>query len=118
MLLLVCSYSWGQITGNASFCMNTAQSFVLSVDEGTGADAVTKTEWDFGDGSTAVTVNYVSGTTSYTEAHTYKKRGIYTITIKAFRGNGTEVTEKQQTLQVKVNSCRLPVNHNISTMGY
>lgn len=105
------------IEGNELFCVNTPQTFNVLVNKGTGADELSHTEWDFGDGSAIITDSNLNTTQSH--SHTYEKKGVYTITVKAFRkSDNTEIISQRQRLIIKVATCSLPVNHNISTMEY
>lgn len=100
------------LDGEDSFCVNTPQTFTVTIETGAGPDEVSHTIWDFGDGSPTITDTTIG---VQNQTYTYTKRGSYTITVKAYRqSDGTELTEQRQTLIVKVNSCHLPVNHNIS----
>ena len=101
----------GAITGNSSFCRSTNQSFSLSITNGTGAEAISRVEWNFGDGSNIVTDTNID---AQTKSHTYTQRGSYTITVIGYKADGAMAFTRL--LTVKVNSCRLPVNHNLSTV--
>ncbi|MDH6358499.1 PKD domain-containing protein [Parabacteroides sp. PF5-9] len=111
--------SWFNVSldGDDSFCENTPQTFNVTISTSPGADAVSHTEWDFGDGSPIITDTNISGTQSHT--HTYDKKGVYTLTVRVFRqADGAEITNQRQRFSVKVASCVLPVNHNISAMEF
>jgi len=75
-------------------------------------------EWNFGDG----TVTNETNTSTFTQKkYTYAKRGNYTLrlTPKSNTVAGDEVIlYKTKTMEVKISSCLLPVNHNISVIGY
>lgn len=99
------------IEGETDFCINTQQQYVLKMDT-TGLGLVDLL-WDFGDGNSAV-----KSISDLTQTHTYSKRGKYTITVTPRRAGNVEVPELATTLEIKVNNCMLPVNHNISNMEY
>ena len=98
-------------------CVNENVTFSIKINNGTGENAITRFEWEFGDGSpikTETDMNQVI----FSQNHTYKKRGTYKVILTPYKADNTIVQDKIQTVDVKVSSCRLPVNHNISVMGY
>jgi len=102
-------------------CFNKEITFSFHLSTGSGPDRATRLEWDFGDGSPIVPENDMDKFI-FSQKRTYKKRGNYTLTITPYRqdlsGNYIAMTDKIKTMDVKINSCVLPVNHNISAMGY
>ncbi|MDH6358702.1 PKD domain-containing protein [Parabacteroides sp. PF5-9] len=111
--------NWFNISleGDDTFCVATPQTFNVIIEKSSGSDEISHTEWDFGDGSALIKDTNVNGTQTHT--HTYEKKGVYTITVRVFKkSDGSEVTGQRQCFNVKVASCLLPVNHNISTMEF
>ena len=98
-------------------CINQNLTFSVQINTGTGSNSVNKIVWDFGDGTPIVTDSNMDKY-YFTQTHAYAKRGIYNITLTPYRSDGTAITDKTQTIQIKVGSCTLPVNHNISNMEY
>ena len=72
-------------------------------------------EWNFGDGTVIDDTNISA---SISRKHTYAKRGTYTLTLTPKKTGGEVITEGVKSMEVKIHSCTLPVNHNISVMGY
>ncbi|MDH6306869.1 hypothetical protein M2459_003504 [Parabacteroides sp. PF5-5] len=105
--------SWFSVSiqGPKSFCANTSQTFELTVK---GNYGLSYTTWDFGDGSTLITDN-TNTTGTQTQPHTYATAGTYTITVKSFQANDTEVADKRQTLEVTVLSA--PTILSVATSG-
>jgi len=98
-------------------CKETPVNVSIKMSPGTGANAVDKIVWDFGDGTLPITENNIISAT-YSQTHIYEKRGVYTLTITPYRPDNTVIIEKIKTEKIKIGSCLLPVNHNISVMGY
>ena len=98
-------------------CINQTIDFSVQINTGTGTNTVAKIVWDFGDGSPKITDNNMSKF-YFNQTHSYSKRGAYIVTLTPYKADGTAITDKTQLIQVKISSCRLPVNHNISNMGY
>lgn len=105
-------FATSSLTGNDSFCAGSLQAFSISITKGTAANAIEYIRWDFGDNSPIQEV-HVAADGTITREHTYKKRGGYTITVKAYRSDSTEITSLEQQFSVKVNTCFLPVNSHI-----
>jgi len=99
-------------------CREESVTFSIKISAGTGPNTVSKIAWDFGDGSTPEEQTIDSNQLLYTKSHTYSKRGTYTLTITPLKSDNSAITDRIQTVNIKVNSCILPVNHNISVMGY
>ncbi|SBW03788.1 PKD domain-containing protein [uncultured Dysgonomonas sp.] len=100
------------LEGNTDFCMGFPQKFSTSVSDYLATKQVGYTLWDFGDGSTPV---QVMGSGLQEVYHTYIRRGDYTIAISAY--DATDNLLQSNTMKIRVNSCSLPVNHNMSHMG-
>lgn len=98
------------LSGPESFCVNTNQSFSIEIID--TDNKLSYTKWDFGDGSTIETG---SNNPTQSRSHTYTKRGHYTITVSLYDAGDNKIEE--ETLRIKVNACRLPVNHNLTTVG-
>jgi len=102
-------------------CMKNEITFSLTVNPGSGTNRVERLVWDFGDGSPRVADEDMDQF-NFTKKHTYSKRGIYTVTVIPYRKISTDnyvaIENMVKTLNVRINSCVLPVNHNISVMGY
>ena len=98
-------------------CLNKPVNMSIQISAGTGPDAVTSIEWDFGDGTSIVTETDMNQLV-FTQTHAYTQRDTYTLTITPKKSDGQVITEKVKTVEVKVSRCILPVNHNISVMGY
>jgi len=97
-------------------CMGSKVSITVNVSITSGLNSIDKIVWDFGDGSAPFEQTDFSDVL-HTCSHIYKKRGIYTFTLTPYSGS-TELTDKIQTVSIRVSSCRIPVNHNRSVMGY
>ncbi|MDH6304828.1 hypothetical protein M2459_001564 [Parabacteroides sp. PF5-5] len=98
------------LTGDENLIINEEGSYTITINDTTGELA--SCTWDFGDGSALVT----GGSTTHSKPHTYKKRGYYTVTVSFYDADSDKIGE--ESLRVKVGSGMLPVNHNISVMGY
>ncbi|MDH6357557.1 PKD domain-containing protein [Parabacteroides sp. PF5-9] len=107
------SWFYLPIKGADDFCMHETQTYTFKVSKGTGFYELSHTEWDFGDGTVVLDTNFGE----QTQSHTYTKQGSYTITVRCIKTDGSEATNQRQRLKIRVKSCRLPVNHNISTMS-
>lgn len=107
------SSAWftANIKGETDFCINTKQEYTLNMD--TDGLGLVDLLWDFGDGNSST-----SSISDLTQTYAYSKRGKYTITVTPRKAGDIEVPELATTLNVKVNNCMLPVNHNISNMEY
>jgi len=113
------SASWwsAPIKGNTIFCIKTSQAFSMNITKGSGGFELDHTEWDFGDGTILVDNSFVNNEQRH--SHTYTEPGNYTITVRAIlKYDGSELMSARQTLNVKASRCVMPVNHNISVMGY
>jgi len=97
-------------------CINNEITFSISISSGSGINAITKVEWDFGDGSKAIDTDMTQ--TFFTQRHRYDKPGNYVLTLTPYRNNGSEATDKIKTLSVSISRCIMPVNPNINIMGY
>ena len=108
-------FSTGDITSDPGLpaCVNTEVTLSIQITAGSGIDRVAKLEWDFGDVSGIVTENDMNQY-DFVQKHTYTKPGKYTLTITPYKGDGSIITDKIKTLEVKISRCVLPVNHNIS----
>jgi len=71
------------------------------------------TYWDFGDNSPLIK-NTLLG--NYALTHQYAKPGTYKIVITAY--DQSDAVLKKHIFSIKISSCIIPVNHNISVMGY
>ncbi|MDR2954516.1 MAG: PKD domain-containing protein [Prevotella sp.] len=102
-------------------CMGTEITFSIQINTGTGQSRITRLEWDFGDNTPVVSETDMSSS-NFSLKHTYPKRGTYKLTLTPYKednlSNEEVVTDKIKTMEVKVASCRLPVNHNTSLMDY
>ena len=103
----------------ANPCENNEVELSIKINPGTGSNSVKSIKWDFGDG-TAPVIDTNMNQFLFMQKHTYEKRGRYTLTLTPCSDvAGTQaIDNKIQTLSIKVSSCRLPVNHNISNMEY
>jgi PKD domain. len=74
-------------------------------------------KWDFGDGTVEEDANMSTFTT---KKHTYSQNGNYSVTaiLKPKQQGGEVYLNSVKTINAKIASCVLPVNHNISVMGY
>lgn len=88
-------------------CRNTEITFTADI----AVAGMTKLQWDFGDGTSVEDTNMSQS--SFTQKHTYAKRGTYILTVTPYNAGGA-ITGEVKTLSVKINSCALPVNHNLS----
>ena len=99
------------IEGDISFCVNTSKDFTVTV----SMPDILYTKWNFGDGPLEITDPDISSG-KQVRSHIYTKPGKYVITVKSF--NASNILLKEENIEVKVNRCIMPVNHNISVMGY
>ena len=74
-------------------------------------------KWDFGDGTVDEDTNPA---TFKIKKHIYAKSGNYpvTVTLKPKQQGGEVYLNSIKTIDIRIASCALPVNHNISVMGY
>lgn len=120
-LLLLFLGSRAQISGPVSFCVtdnNPNKQYNVSFEDWTDKYSISEVEWDFGDGTAPIKAVYYLGDGKSGMSHIYKERGSYVITVKALKNDGTEIAANRRTYRIKVKGCRLPVNHNITTMKY
>lgn len=108
--------SW-TLTGTQEMCLGEDATFLLTIDPGSGVDAVSYITWDYGDSKTD-TDNVSAGMTNVTKTHNYKLRGTYHMIATPFRADDTPITENIRLTTVKVNSCGIPVNHITSIQDY
>ena len=103
---------------NSEVCINTTSDYIIQVFGGYRFDEIKSIVVDWGDG----TIDRMNppATGSFTYNHTYDKRDIYIITVTPYEdvAETMPITERIKTAEVKVKSCLLPVNHNVSVMGY
>jgi len=93
-------------------CSTRETEVSIKLSQGVGTNAIDHIVWDFGDGSPAITDNDMSQLL-FTQKHTYKKTGRYTLTIIPYRADGSILENRVQTIEVYVKPCVLPVNPNI-----
>ena len=74
-------------------------------------------KWDFGDGTVDEDTN---PTTFKSKKHIYAKSGNYSVTatLKPKQQGGEIYLNSIKTIDIRIATCALPVNHNISVMGY
>ena len=98
-------------------CENKETKFTMNVVI-SGAIPFQTVVWDFGDGTTKDITDFSDPIQEVN--HTYKKRGTYTLTITPYRdaAKTQPVTNWRISETLKVGSCSIPVNHNISNMKY
>ena len=97
---------------------NEEITFSTQISAGSGENTIIKIEWDFGDGTSIITDTNMSQLI-FTQKHTYpNKPGKYIVTLTPYKSDNSVITSNIKTFEVKINSCVLPVNHNISVMGY
>ncbi len=105
------------LTGDPEICLSSSANFILNMSQDIGDDQISRVVWDFGDGTSKV--ENITTTFYFEESHKYPRRGTYTVIVTPYRAlDNTPITEKIAVMQVRVKSCSLPVNHNISVMGY
>ena len=102
--------SFFSLKGDKSFCMKTSKDFTVFTSGNIDGTTVAYTQWNWGDGSTE---EKVMGSGQQVKSHTYKRSGKFTITVSAY-SNADALLGSSQTMEVKVASCIMPVNHNIS----
>ncbi|MDH6357555.1 PKD domain-containing protein [Parabacteroides sp. PF5-9] len=103
------SWFYMPIKGSTGFCVKESQTYTFKVSKGAAALELSHTEWDFGDGSAAITDKTFG---EQTQSHTYNKPGTYTITVRAFlQSDGSEAYH--DVLKVTVYPCVIPVNPNV-----
>jgi len=98
-------------------CLTGSNSYSMDIFIA-GAVVIDHIEWDFGDGTIVNSTDLSGGTISVT--HRYKKRGHYTVKVTPYRdaAKTKPVNNRIATIPIHAKSCRIPVNHNISVMGY
>ena len=104
----------GLIHDPADICMEKPVTFSVNI-VASGAIPMNKIIWDFGDGTTIDDSDFSNPI--HTVNHTYKRRGTYTLTITPYQ-DAISIDEWKISKEIRAKSCRLPVNHNISAMGY
>ena len=104
--------SFFSLEGDKSFCMKTSKDFTVFTSGNIGGTTVAYTQWNWGDGSAE---EKVMGSGQQIKSHTYKRSGKFTITVSA-HSNTDGLLGSPQTMEVKVASCIMPVNHNISVV--
>ncbi|MDR2955728.1 MAG: PKD domain-containing protein [Prevotella sp.] len=103
--LPVFTASWFYIDGQSGFCVNTSQEFSVAILEST----ISSTIWNFGDGTPEERdTNVTVGTQLH--SHTYTKPGKYTITVRTL--DDSDGLLKQESFEVEVLPCIIPVNPN------
>jgi len=97
-------------------CINKEIEFSVQINTGVGINRATKLSWDFGDGSP---VEEESDMNKYTfsNTHAYAEPGTYTLTLTPYKSDGSILTDKIKTLEVKISRCLMPVNPNIHLMN-
>jgi hypothetical protein len=108
------------LTGSTSICVKKEGSYDYQInDDPGGPDEIHHLMWDFGDGTVPTPENNVAQPVS-TKTYTYQQAGSYTITVTPYRDAAglSPIDSEVQTMEVKVSSCKLPVNHNVSAMEY
>lgn len=98
-------------------CVNQSSSYSIYVNPGAGVNEIVKLEWDFGDGTPIVTTSDMSQLV-HTRQHTYSKLGKFIFKVTPYRADGSILTDKIAEKQIEVGRCSIPVNHNITNMGY
>ena len=106
-------FSAGDITSDPELpaCINTEITFSIQITAGSGIDRVVKLEWDFGDGSNIVTENDMDQY-DFVQNHTYTAPGTYTLTMTPYKSDGSIITDKIKTIEVKISRCVMPINPN------
>lgn len=112
----VYSFFGAELKGDKVTCVNHNASYSVQISAGTGPNAVTKFTWNFGDGSPLVTEDNLNQL-SYSQTHKYSQTGRYKISVTPYKADGTIVTDKIQTLEVRVSACMIPINPNIHTFN-
>jgi len=102
-----------------NICMNKQNEYTLKTWSGAGFADLSRIEVVFGDDDTNKTVidNPIAGN-DYTINYTFPKRGLYTVQVNPYNKNGVLITADVKKYNIKVASCMIPVNHNISAMDY
>jgi PKD domain. len=97
-------------------CKGTEITFEAKLST-TDLSKIESIKWDFGDGTVVEDTNMSTFTT---KKHTYAQRGNYPVTaiFKPKQQGGYIYLNNVKTIDAKIASCQLPVNHNISVMGY
>lgn len=113
-LIIKVSGSISNLSGDQTLCVNEDGNYSVVIQA--GADDINYIIWDFGDNSQINEPITTIGT--FNQDHSYKKRGIYTLKVTPHNTNGEPLTNLALTLDIKINSCAIPVNHNISNTGY
>ncbi len=98
---------------NAEACTDLEATYIVEVISGSGLANIRKVTVNFGDGNTQdINVAGVAGL--YNVSYTYKTPGTYAITVNAYNAaGGVEILPS--TSSVKINSCKLRVNPQVST---
>ena len=112
----VYSFFGAELKGDEVVCPNFEAEYSVQISTGTGPNAVTKFTWNFGDGSPLITKDNLIEL-SYAEKHKYTQTGKYQVTVTPYKADGSELSDKVQTLEVKVAPCVISVNPNIHTFN-
>lgn len=110
------SFFGADLKGDEVLCVNALGSYSVQISTGTGPNAVTKFTWNFGDGSPLITEDNLNQL-SYSQTHRFAKIGKYQVTITPYKADGSILTDKIKTLEVRVSPCVMPVNPNIHTFN-
>lgn len=111
------SFFGAELKGNILPCINQTATYDVQISAGTGPNAVTKLVWDFGDDTPPITITDMNQLV-YTQGHIFTKSGKYTVSVTPYKADGSIYTDKIQTMEVNVGRCSIPVNHNLTNMGY
>jgi len=98
-------------------CIGKEITFSVSLSSGSGINKAVEMKWDFGDGSSLEPETDMDQY-DYSRKHTYTIPGTYTVRLIPYKADGTELTSKIKTKEVRISRCIMPVNHNISVMEY
>jgi large repetitive protein len=100
-------------TNPASACVNTSVLFTNTTTMGydTGCSQFTKYVWNFGDGSSSETVNYIASTPNRT--HTYTTPGIYTITLSTQNTCATTIKTNTICIEAPLPSASFTLNNTV-----
>lgn len=106
------SYFVGKLNLKDFSCTAHSSTYSIEVDI-IGKDVPVSLEWDFGDGSSTIPQNIVSGIKQYKQNHIYSQAGVYNITIIPIKADGTRMSAI--TMPANIINCTLKSNRMIRT---
>jgi len=103
---------------DSDVCMTIDNDYKIKINGGYEFSDVKSIDIDWGDGKKDIITSPSVG--DFTYPHKYAKRGMYTITVTPYKdaARTQPLSDYIEKASIKVKSCMIPVNHNISVMEY